>query len=382
MKRRGASNAMKYMHSKTNVNITFKDHAVTLSLLLLGGLMIAWGLIPAERPQEQPALTPVSYSAAPTTEVVAQPIQTIRVGQRMWIGDNPSSERDERIGAEIHDPSQWRKMVLHCPKRDGSTARVEMLRPIAWLAERDVRAGGQVDIEVPECGIEGLAEVLEVQPCPVIQSGEGRVVTATFHHQAARTINVAIAGLEEPIGTTPNHPFWSETAQQFVRADQLSPGDEVRILHGTAVVTSITPRGPPEPVYNLEVQFEHVYRVGDAGVLVHNGNPCKVYHGTDSASADNIVSNGLDDAARRRAAGGAGVDDKGFSTTTDRATAEAWAQARAAERGGNPVVLEAAGDGLPLRPGRPGDWADPDELFIDPADFGEVGPGTFGPSGN
>lgn len=98
-------------------------------------------------------------------------------------------------------------------------------------------------------------------------------MTATFHHQAATTINVAIAGLEEPIGTTPNHPFWSETAQQFVRADELHPGDKVRTLHGTAEVTSISPRGPPEPVYNLEVQFEHVYRVGDVGVLVHNGNP-------------------------------------------------------------------------------------------------------------
>ncbi len=34
---------------------------------------------------------------------------------------------------------------------------------------------------------------------------------------------------------------------------------------------SVSPRGPPEPVINLEVQLEHVYRVGDAGVLVHNG---------------------------------------------------------------------------------------------------------------
>lgn len=143
-----------------------KDHAVTAGLLLLGGLLIAWGLIPSERPREQPALTPVSYSAEPTTEVVAQPIQTILVGQRMWIGENPSDERDERIGAEIQDRAKWRKMVLRCPKRDGSTAQVEMLRPITWLAQRDVHVGGKVDVDVPECGIEGLADVLEVQPCP------------------------------------------------------------------------------------------------------------------------------------------------------------------------------------------------------------------------
>lgn len=92
---------------------------------------------------------------------------------------------------------------------------------------------------------------------------------------------------------------------------------------------------PLEDVYNLEVQLEHVYRVGLTGVLVHNGGPCKVYHGTDSASADNIVNNGLDDAARRRAAGGAGVDDKGFSVTTDRKTAEEWAKYGRANVEGN-----------------------------------------------
>jgi hypothetical protein len=34
------------------------------------------------------------------------------------------------------------------------------------------------------------------------------------------------------------------------------------------------------PVYNIEIDGEHVYEVGDAGVLVHNGNEfnCKRYY--------------------------------------------------------------------------------------------------------
>ena len=363
----------------------FKDYTIIATLLVGAGVCLWRGLTPSQS-TIAPALatTPVTLSPPQLSppQVVEQRIETIQVGQRMWIGDNPSEERDHRIGEDIRDPSKWRKMVLRCPKRNGSTAKVEMLRPVSWLAERSVQVGGQVEINVPECGIEGMADVLDVQPCPEITQGPGRVVTATFHHQSASTIDVEIQGLDQTIGTTPNHPFWSETKSGFVRADQLVPGDEVRTIDGTAFVASITPRGPPEPVYNLEVQFEHVYRVGEAGVLVHNGNPCKVFHGTDSASASNIEANGLDDAARRHAGGDFGVDDKGFSTTTDPATAQAWAEARAAERGGVPVVLEADGAGLPLQSGSPGVWADPDELFIAPSDFGQVGPGTFRSSGN
>jgi hypothetical protein len=104
-----------------------------------------------------------------------------------------------------------------------------------------------------------------------------------------------------------------------------------------------------------------------------------VYHGTDSASAASILRRGLNNRARRKAAGAAGVDDKGFSVTTDRAVAEAWAKARAAERGRQPVVLSAPRSGLPLRQPDLTNLGDPGELFIDPADFPVVGPAVFQP---
>jgi hypothetical protein len=102
-----------------------------------------------------------------------------------------------------------------------------------------------------------------------------------------------------------------------------------------------------------------------------------VYHGTDSNSAASITQKGLNQSDWRAAAGGAGPDPKGFSVTTDRATAQAWARQRAAERGGDPVVLKADRASLPLQAGSPGAWADPDEFFIAPRDFCKVGPGVF-----
>jgi hypothetical protein len=104
-----------------------------------------------------------------------------------------------------------------------------------------------------------------------------------------------------------------------------------------------------------------------------------VYHGTDSDSADSIRRIGLDEQAWRAAGGGCGTDEKGFSVTSVRSTAEDWAQLRAAERGGSPggVVLEADARDLPLQPGAPGLWTDPDEFFIAVEDFPRVGPGVF-----
>ncbi len=119
--------------------------------------------------------------------------------------------------------------------------------------------------------INGDAEVLYVGPCPEIRPGSGRVVTGTFRHSSANTIDVSITGLAEPIGCTANHRFWSEDREDYVEAGQLREGERVwtRKLGTTAVAGSV-PRPGTHRVWNLEIHGEHVYEVGDLGVLVHN----------------------------------------------------------------------------------------------------------------
>ncbi|WP_417388076.1 Hint domain-containing protein [Gimesia sp.] len=103
----------------------------------------------------------------------------------------------------------------------------------------------------------------------------------------------------KPIGTTPNHPIRSVDRDAFVRADSLSVGEHLQTLNGITRVTSITARGPPEPVYNLEVQVKHTYFVADSGVLVHNGGLClkKGAASTDDV-ANSRVLNPVSDLAR------------------------------------------------------------------------------------
>jgi len=268
-----------------------KRKSFATATLLLASLVCFWqsfyGAFRFER-DHAPALTQVKSTSmilgveqklASTTDLmknyepIAQRIETIRVGQRVWVDGSPDGERDLRFGEEVIQ-SQWRKMVLRCPKENGGFAKVEMLRPLLWLQERGVVNGGKVDIEVPECGIQGLADVLAVENCPTIEQGFGKTVTATFKHSAADIVDVSILGIEKAIGSTPNHPFWSETEQEFVRADLLRIGEQVRTLGKLSSVKGVMHSGHQRPVFNIEVHVDHVYHIGQEGVLVHNAKPC------------------------------------------------------------------------------------------------------------
>ncbi|QDU08166.1 polymorphic toxin-type HINT domain-containing protein [Gimesia aquarii] len=141
--------------------------------------------------------------------------------------------------------------------------------------------------------------MLAIKACPPIAANPGpgfQVVTGTFQHQAAKILDINVEGESKPIGTTPNHPFWSVDRQEFVRADSLTVGEHLQTLKGITTITKISPRGPPEPVYNLEVQVKHTYYVADTGVLVHNRAPCSAGGGADINRA---LQNMTSDEARR-----------------------------------------------------------------------------------
>ncbi len=156
-------------------------------------------------------------------------------------------------------------------KSTGDRLEVHLLRPATWVRERGAKVGGTVELHLEELGAAGPATVLELGSCPPIPEGDGNVVTGLFRHESSTPLlDVGIAGEAEPIGVTANHPFWVPGREEFVQAGELSVGDEVDTLAGIARITTITARGPPEAVFNLEVFGEHVYRVGVAGTLVHN----------------------------------------------------------------------------------------------------------------
>lgn len=210
---------------------------------------------------------------AATSRTAEKNIEDLRVGDRLAPVTNPGDDFDDSLGQKV-EPETWRKLKLRARKDDGTDSQIELLRPLWWIEQESAEIGGRVYISVPECGIDGNAEVLAIESCPPIQTGDGPVVTGTFAHQSAEVLNVYVKGLDEPIGATANHPFWSDTLRDFVEAGELRPGERLYGVKGNPRITKVLPRGPPEPVYNIEVFGEHVYQISSCGLLVHNGGPC------------------------------------------------------------------------------------------------------------
>ncbi len=209
-------------------------------------------------------------------------IERVEVGQRvatgisqeirdLAIGDPLAVPQWDRIDHEI-DSQTWRKLtlVMHTPQ--GDRFDITLLRPIGWLESCNARVGSSIHLVVSEQGLDGLADVHAIEPCPSISSGVGRVVTGTFTHVRGGILRIKLAGLAEPLGVTSNHSIYSADRLDFVRAGELRVGETLRNLDGDVRIESIEQLGTEERVYNLEIHGEHVFRVASSGVLVHNSS--------------------------------------------------------------------------------------------------------------
>jgi hypothetical protein len=221
----------------------------------------------------RPILCPsiVDMTEANDSALVTQNIEHIRLGQRV-VGTNPLREQTQ--SASNINPQNWRAVSLRM-NQQGVTYDLKFLRPLSWLQAAGADVGKSIHVELHELGLDGPAEVLAIDPCPEIEPDDGtglHVVTGTMAHPAANILHLDITGVDEPLGVTATHPIWSETRHDFIKAGELEIGEQFRTLTGeSATLTAIHPhRGPPETVFNLEVDAEHVYLVADGGLLVHN----------------------------------------------------------------------------------------------------------------
>jgi hypothetical protein len=147
------------------------------------------------------------------------------------------------------------------------------LRPQQWLDSQHAIVGSQVSVDIPEIGVRGAARVLSIEPSPAIKSGSGQVITGTFRHVARNLIDLYVEGENDPIRCTERHPFWSLPRRTWVAASHLQTGERLlnRLGQSTQVV-SVNFATAAEPVFNIEVQGRHVYRVTNLGLLVHNAS--------------------------------------------------------------------------------------------------------------
>ncbi|WP_165226160.1 polymorphic toxin-type HINT domain-containing protein [Aquisphaera insulae] len=95
-----------------------------------------------------------------------------------------------------------------------------------------------------------------------------RPVAAVHHNDPAPTLRLRIGG--ETITATGIHRFW-KAGHGWTMARELKPGDRVRMVGASAVVESVEP-DTIQPVYNLEIEGNSDFFVGQRGALVHDNS--------------------------------------------------------------------------------------------------------------
>jgi hypothetical protein len=172
------------------------------------------------------------------------------------------------------DQATWAKVSITVERSDGGIVDAEIIRPRSWILRNGLCAGRMLPLNLPELEVSGLALVTAIDDCPPIADGEGSVVTARFVtrevHVVASVDVLGADGSVETITGTTIHPVWSVDRQEWVPLAELADGETLQGLDGLAVVLSVTLSRVTQPVYNIEVDGEHVYQVGELGLVVHN----------------------------------------------------------------------------------------------------------------
>ena len=129
-------------------------------------------------------------------------------------------------------------------------------------------------LAIEELGLSGYATIQTVEDCGPIARGDGSVITGRF---TTSRVNVIVRltvtgpdGTTEVLEGTTVHPIWSVDRNDWIQLSELQEGERLQATDGIATVLSIAIVSTNVPVYNIEVHGEHVYQVGELGVLVHN----------------------------------------------------------------------------------------------------------------
>jgi hypothetical protein len=216
----------------------------------------------------------LTYPSEATSLLI--PIEQVPLGARVPTKNPKPWEYDD----SLPDPVQadWAKISITMHRNDGGIVDAELLRPRWWIAQHSIVAGKHLPMNIEELQVHGSALVTSIDDCPEIADGEGSVVTATFNtrevHEIVRAEIIGPDGAIETISGTPIHPIWSVDRNDWIQLSELQEGECLQAAYGFATVVSVAIVNTSVPVYNIEVHGEHVYQVGELGLLVHNA--CEV----------------------------------------------------------------------------------------------------------
>ncbi len=210
------------------------------------------------------------------------PIESISVGDRVPTADNQSGITVE---PEVEKSYCLYHISMSDPGGSGDVIEMECLRTPEWAEEVGAVTGANIAFSLPEMGLYGLATIVDVQDCPPITSGPGRLALSTITRCNACLYELWLDSAEVPIILTCMHRLYSETKKDWILAEQLIPGEMLRTINGPTEIASIESISGLHRVYNLEVDTDHCYYVSEQGILSHNARPCRLRPHPDAKDA-------------------------------------------------------------------------------------------------
>ncbi len=176
-----------------------------------------------------------------------------------------------------YDRDNLRIIYLEMEEAGQWSSRVRLLRDETWVQQHGAKHGERIRFQHPEMRIDGWATVtlvaaIRYEDLPV---GPGKLVTAWFEHRVGKVYElrtVTADGMEESLFGTPTHPFGSQDSHDWVPLSELKGGEQLFGFKRSVAVLTVADTGRTETVYNIEVDGDHCYRVGQQGVLVHNAS--------------------------------------------------------------------------------------------------------------
>ena len=194
----------------------------------------------------------------------ASAIDSIRVGDRVETSQG---------GTETDVDESWR--VVHLLgqgyEASGDAFEVTLLRPTAWLEAHGVSdPGADVYLELKELGFRDWFTVSGLEDAPHIASGPGRVVLSTFTRLSNDVYEVGFGDGVAPLRGTGSHPLYSLDRDDWVRVRDLRIGERLQTAEGAISIVSLEKVRGTFRVYNLEVEGDHEFLIGDAQIRAHN----------------------------------------------------------------------------------------------------------------
>ena len=221
-----------------------------------------------------------SMSRRPACFVVGTPvkaadgfiaIEDIRVGDRV----------ETAVGGNTFaTDTRWIRLdaILLAHDDEDSRIHISLLKPEQAYPNADsIYRGSSIRIALPELNIDDLAQVEQIQRGIKVSNGSGRLVVATASRLSNDVYELSFVEGREPLRGTGTHPLYSVDRDDWVRIRDLQVGERLQTAEGAVTIEVLEKVRGVHRVYNLEVEGDHEYLVGKAGVRAHNN---KVHPGS------------------------------------------------------------------------------------------------------